>query len=226
MHKRKECVVIVAGGLGLRAGGDIPKQFQILGDEPLLMHTINAFYDYNNLIRIILVIPAGYETQWREMCEQYNFNVPFTTVEGGDTRFHSVRNGLTMVDDDEIVAIHDAARPFVTPDVITQAFNEAYKYKCGVIPVIEGKNSLRMLTETGSIPVDRTKFQIVQTPQVFPAALLKKAYHTSYIPTFTDDASVAEAYGISIRLIPGNEMNIKITTPLDFMIGTFILRNI
>lgn len=225
MHKRKECAVIVAGGMGLRAGGDEPKQFQMLGDMPMLMHTIDAFYNYNNFIRIILVLPSGYETQWREMCEHHNFTIPYVTVEGGETRFHSVRNGLSIVEDDEIVAIHDAARPFITPDVISQAFQEAIEYNCGVIPVIDETNSLRMETETGSVHVDRTKFKLVQTPQVFPAALLKRAYHTSYNPTFTDDASVAEAYGISIRLIPGSEMNIKITTPLDFMLGTFILRN-
>ncbi len=222
--EKKFCVVIVAGGKGLRAGGELPKQFQLIGDKPMLMHTIEAFYLFDYRMRIIVVLHPDYLNLWNDLCQKHNFNIACTVVEGGKTRFHSVKNGLSAVSDDETVGIHDAARPFVSKQVIGNAFNEAFEYRCGVIPVIDEKNSVRLLSENSSEPIDRERLKLVQTPQVFPAHLLKKAYETAFKPEFTDDASVAEAHGIAIRLVQGNEENIKITTPFDMRLAELLIR--
>lgn len=218
----KYAVVIVAGGKGLRLGGDVPKQFRLLGNKPMLMHTVEVFYTYNRQMKIVVVLPSDYYSSWSNLCEKYHFIVPVIPVEGGDTRFHSVKNGLSAVSDDELVGIHDAARPFVSQDVIDRCFRETIRYQCGVIPVIDEKNSVRILKPDGtSIPFDRNRIKLVQTPQVFPAHLLKKAYDTAYKPHFTDDASVAEEAGIAIRLVEGNDENIKVTTLLDLQWASF-----
>lgn len=219
-------VVIVAGGKGLRAGGEIPKQFQLIGGKPMLMRTIEAFYNFDYRMRIVVVLPEEFRVFWNELCQKHDFRIAHTVVNGGETRFHSVKNGLSQISDDEIVGIHDAARPFVSQQVIKNAFNESFEFQCGVIPVIEEKNSVRVLTDTGSKPIDRSRLKLIQTPQVFPAHLLKEAYKADYHPCFTDDASVAEEYGIKIRLVEGNEENIKITTPIDFLLAPLIARTI
>ncbi|MGI6048690.1 MAG: 2-C-methyl-D-erythritol 4-phosphate cytidylyltransferase [Petrimonas sp.] len=217
-------VVIVAGGKGLRAGGDIPKQFQPIGGKPMLMHTIEAFYNFDYRMRIVVVLPDEFRDLWYELCEKHDFKIQHTIVSGGETRFHSVKNGLSEISEDEIVGIHDAARPFVSKEVIERCYREAFDFRCGIIPVIEEKNSVRILTGYESKPFDRTRIRVVQTPQVFPADLLKNAYETPYREEFTDDASVAEDDGIQIKLVEGDEKNIKITTSFDLKLADFFVQ--
>lgn len=219
-------VVIVAGGKGLRAGGDVPKQFQLLGGVPVLMHTIGAFYKFDNNIEIVVVLPEGYDTYWNDLCKVHQFEKLHKLAIGGETRFHSVLNGLKLVQDSGIVGIHDAARPFVPNDVIARCYTEAEIFDCGIVPVVEERNSVRILNGYDSEPFDRTKIRIVQTPQVFPVQSLKNAYNAPYDDSYTDDASVADADGIQIKLVEGDYRNIKITTPFDLEIGEWLVRNI
>ena len=223
--KQHFSVVIVAGGKGLRAGGEIPKQFQPIGGKPILMITAEAFYNFDYRMRIVIVLPEEFRLFWEELCEKHNFRIPHSIVSGGETRFHSVKNGLEEIQKDEIVGIHDAARPFIPKEVIGRCYQEAFDFRCGVIPVIEEKNSVRILTAYESKALDRKKIRVVQTPQVFPADLLKNAYETPYREEFTDDASVAEDSGIQIKLVKGDERNIKITTPLDLKFADYLCRN-
>lgn len=218
-------VVIVAGGKGLRAGGEIPKQFQPIGGKPILMRTAETFYNFDYRMRIVIVLPEEFRFFWEELCEKHSFRIPHSIVSGGETRFHSVKNGLEEIQKDEIVGIHDAARPFIPKEVIGRCYQEAFDFRCGVIPVIEEKNSVRILTAYESKALDRKKIRVVQTPQVFPADLLKNAYETPYREEFTDDASVAEDSGIQIKLVKGDERNIKITTPLDLKFADYLCRN-
>lgn len=218
------CAVVVAGGKGVRAGGDVPKQFQVLDDKPVVMHTLEAFYSFNTNIRLILVLPHDFIEYWRQLCQTYQFVLPHTVVEGGDTRFQSVKNGLAKVGDDEVVAIHDAARPFVSPQLIAQCFEMALHHQCGVVPTIDETNSVRLVTSVGSRVLDRSAIRVVQTPQVFPAHLLQEAYETPFETSFTDDASVAEHHGIDIHLVEGEVTNIKITTPLDWVLAEHLIK--
>ena len=220
---KKRSVVIVAGGKGLRAGGELPKQFRLIGGKPMLMRTIVAFYRFDHSMKIVVVLPEAFIELWNELLHQYDFIISHTVVPGGETRFHSVRNGLAEVADDEIVGIHDAARPFVPHDVIERCYREASDFGCGVIPVIGETNSVRIISGYESKPFDRTLIRIVQTPQVFPADLLKKAYNAPFQDAFTDDASVAEMDGIQIKLTQGDEMNIKVTTSFDLKMANFML---
>lgn len=217
--EKKYSVIIVAGGKGLRAGGDVPKQFQFIGGKPMLMHTIEAFHNCDYRIRIIVVLPEAFRDLWNEMCEMVDFSIPCTLVNGGETRFHSVKNGLAEVSDEETVGVHDGARPFVSAEVIKRCFDTSFQESVGVIPVTDEVNTVRQLTENGTKIIDRSTLKLVQTPQVFPAASLKSAYETGYNEFFTDDASVAEAAGMEIKLVEGDEWNIKITTSRDFEVA-------
>lgn len=218
-NEKKESVIIVAGGKGLRAGGDLPKQFQPVGGMPMLMRTLQAFHHYNVRMKIVVVLPDGFQYLWKRLCAEHHFTVPHKVVSGGETRFHSVKNGLREIEDDEMVGVHDAARPFVSTALIASCFEAAWQHGCGVIPVVEEINSVRLLTESGSRMIDREKLRVIQTPQVFPGAKLKKAYETSFDSAFTDDASVAEKQGVPILLIHGEESNFKITTPFDWIVA-------
>lgn len=219
MRDKKLSVIIVAGGKGARAGGELPKQFQPVGGKPMLMRTIEVFYDYDSRMHIVVVLPEGFEAYWEQLCSRHHFMVPHVVTQGGETRFHSVKNGLALVSDEETVGVHDAARPFVTGELIGRCFDTVFTHHCGVIPVVEEVNSVRQLTAEGSRMLDRKLLRVVQTPQVFPAAALKSAYDTSYDPAFTDDASVAERNGMHIMLVEGEASNLKITTPFDFLIA-------
>ena len=212
-------IIIVAGGKGVRAGGDCPKQFQLLGGKPMLMHSIQAFYDFNPRINIVVVLPDGFDSHWKKLCEKHRLAVPCTIVAGGETRFHSVKNGLAAVPAEGVVGVHDGARPFVSVALIKCCFEAATVKHCGIVPVIDETNSVRLVTEKGSRAVDRKLLKIVQTPQVFPASALKQAYETDFSPSFTDDASVAEKNGLRVELVYGEESNIKITTPFDLLIA-------
>jgi 2-C-methyl-D-erythritol 4-phosphate cytidylyltransferase len=205
-------VVIVAGGSGKRMGAEIPKQFLELAGRPVLMHTIERFKTFSESIEIITVLPENQLRHWLELQKKYSFTITQTIVKGGSTRFHSVRNGLKFVNVPGIVAIHDGVRPFVSLDTIRRCFDTAEKLG-NAIPAVSPIESLRIVTESGSHPVNRFHVKQIQTPQVFSAALIKKAYKQDYRPEYSDDATVLESTGEAINLIEGNRENIKITNP-------------
>jgi len=216
-------VIVVAGGKGLRMGGDLPKQFLVIGNKPVLMHTIEAFYKFDESMHIVVVLPHSFQDYWKELCSKYNFNIRHTIAEGGETRFHSVKNGLNFINEG-IVAVHDGARPFVSAGLIKRMYEQAKVHEA-VIPVTDVTDSLRQLTSNGgSKIIDRSQIKQVQTPQVFMVETLRNAYNTDYDESFTDDASVVERSGIEIHLEKGEASNIKITSPFDLEVAKIILK--
>lgn len=214
-------VIIVAGGKGLRMGGEIPKQFLPLGGIPVLMRTMMRFREYSDDLNIILVLPKAQQEYWRALCEKHNFTIEYQLADGGETRFHSVQNGLALVPDDAqgVVGVHDGVRPFVTVEVIRACYETARSQKAAipVTPVVE------TLRQMGKGNVYRADYRLVQTPQTFDIQLLKAANRQPYTETFTDDASVVEAYGHPVAMVDGNRENIKITTPFDLKIAEILI---
>lgn len=206
----------------MRMGTDVPKQFLPIGGKPVLMRTMEAFYDYDSAIHLVLVLPVSQQEYWKGLCREYGFAVPYDMADGGETRFHSVRNGLALVQDDGLVAVHDGVRPFVAQEVIARCYREA-ETGGAVVPVIGVVETVRHLTEDGSETVPRDRYRLVQTPQVFHAALLRDAYRQEYTDAFTDDASVVEAMGVAVQLVEGNRENIKITTPFDLKMAACLI---
>ena len=217
----KKHIIIVAGGKGLRMGGDIPKQFLPVCGKPVLMRTLEAFHAYDASMRLILVLPVSQQAYWKQLCEEYQFDLAHEIADGGETRFHSVKNGLALVKEDGLVGVHDGVRPFVSQEVIARCYEEALSLKA-VIPVIGVVETVRHLTEEGSETVPRDHYKLVQTPQVFDVALLHRAYEQPYTELFTDDASVVEALGEKVYLVDGNRENIKLTTPFDLKLAEML----
>ena len=213
-------VIIVAGGKGLRMGSDIPKQFLPIAGKPVLMRTLERFRTYSSTLQIVLVLPEAQQDYWKQLCKQYDFKVDYQLANGGQTRFHSVQNGLALVPDDAegVVGVHDGVRPFPSIDVIRNCYETA-RTKKAVIPVIPVVETVRQLKSEGSITVPRDQYRLVQTPQTFDIQLLKAANRQPYNDGFTDDASVVESYGHAITLVEGNRENIKITTPYDIIVA-------
>ena len=217
----KKYIIIVAGGKGLRMGGDIPKQFLPVGGKPLLMRTLEAFHAYDVSMQLILVLPVSQQAYWKQLCAEYQFDLAHEIADGGETRFHSVKNGLSLVKEDGLVGVHDGVRPFVSQEVIARCYEEAVSLKA-VIPVIGVVETVRHLTGEGSETVPRDQYKLVQTPQVFEVALLRRAYEQVYTELFTDDASVVEALGEKVYLVEGNRENIKLTTPFDLKLAEWL----
>ena len=217
-------IIIVAGGKGLRMGSDIPKQFLPIGGKPVLMRTLERFREYSDDIQIILVLPEAQQEYWHQLCDEYHFDVEYTLVNGGQTRFHSVQNGLAKVPDDAqgVVGVHDGVRPFPSIEVIRNCYETARTAKA-VIPVIPVVETVRQLDGDSSQTVPRDQYRLVQTPQTFDIQLLKAANKQPYNDGFTDDASVVEAFGHKITLVEGNRENIKITTPYDLKIAEVLI---
>ena len=223
-------IIIVAGGKGLRMGSDIPKQFLPIGGKPVLMRTLERFRAYSTDLQIILVLPEAQQDYWRKLCEDYHFDVDYQLANGGQTRFHSVQNGLALVPDDAegVVGVHDGVRPFPSIEVIRNCYETARTAKA-VIPVIPVVETVRQLFSNGqqdlrtSKTVPRDEYRLVQTPQTFDIQLLKAANRQPYNDGFTDDASVVESYGHAITLVEGNRENIKITTPYDLKIAEVLI---
>ena len=217
-------VIIVAGGKGLRMGSDIPKQFLPIGGRPVLMRTLERFREYSDDLQIILVLPEAQQDYWQDICQKYDFQVEYQLANGGQTRFHSVQNGLALVPDDAegVVGVHDGVRPFPSVEVIRNCYETARKAKA-VIPVIPVVETVRHLEGEGSVTVPRGDYRLVQTPQTFDIQLLKAANRQPYNDGFTDDASVVESYGHAITLVEGNRENIKITTPYDIIVAEAII---
>lgn len=213
--------ILVAGGKGLRMGSDIPKQFLPLRRRPVLMHTIDVFRRTYPDIHIILVLPREQQDYWRQLCGQHDYDVELCVADGGETRFHSVHNGLSLIPDNArgVVGVHDGVRPFVSPETIRRCYEAAEE--CGaVVPVVPVVETVRQLLADGSsMTVDRNAYRLVQTPQTFDIQLLKKAYGQPFDPFFTDDASVVEAMGHPIKLVEGNNENIKLTNPADLKLA-------
>ncbi len=219
-------VIIVAGGKGNRFKSELPKQFFQLGDKPILMHTIKAFFKYEPRLEIIVVLPSDQIDFWKELCLKYKFNIAHKVVAGGKARFHSVKNGLALIDKNGIVGIHDGVRPLIDKQTIKNCYLIA-EQRGNAIPVVDLVDSVRKVNENGSNKmVDRSKYKLIQTPQVFKNELILAAYSQKYRNSFTDDASVLEAYDNSIiNLVEGNRQNIKITTPEDLIYAEAILES-
>ncbi|WP_109829275.1 2-C-methyl-D-erythritol 4-phosphate cytidylyltransferase [Reichenbachiella versicolor] len=220
----KKSAVIVAGGKGSRMNSEIPKQFLLISGRPILMHTIEAFYMYDSAIQITVVLPKDQFEFWNDQIQEYDFEIKHLMVEGGDSRYESVKNGLNTVNEG-IVAIHDGARPLVSQKIISEAFIIANQ-KGNAITSLDMKDSIRKMDENSSKSVDRSKYKIIQTPQTFKVELIKTAFEqTQNSSLFTDDASVLEYVGHSINLSEGSYENIKITSPEDLLIAEAILNS-
>ena len=214
----KKVALIVAGGKGLRMNSDIPKQFLLLKGTPILMHTLKK---NSHLDEVILVLPKYQIPFWEELCTTHNFTVPHTITEGGETRFHSVKNGLKKINENSLVAIHDGVRPLVSKNLIINLISEV-REGIGIVPIVPLKDSIRQVDAEISTQVDRTNLYKVQTPQCFLSDDIKKAYTKEYSQKFTDDASVFENYGGKIITILGEDKNLKITTEEDLKIASIL----
>jgi 2-C-methyl-D-erythritol 4-phosphate cytidylyltransferase len=215
----QKIALIVAGGIGGRMNTIIPKQFLLLNKLPILMHTLNQF---SHLEEIILVLPSAQFDYWDSLCNTYNFTLKHTLVAGGETRFHSVKNGLGKVDDASIVAIHDGVRPLASTSLINRLISKV-KEGIGIIPIVPVKDSIRKVDGENSTHIDRSKLYKVQTPQCFFSSNIKKAYTQEFSKHFTDDASVFENNGGQITAILGEEKNLKITTEEELRISEFLI---
>ena len=222
----KKYLIVVAGGKGTRMGGEMPKQFQLLGDKPVIMQTLERLHAMDPGIQLILVLPVEHFELWKELCKQHSFAVPLLLAQGGTTRFHSVQNGLAQVDDidEALVGVHDGVRPFVSPRVLADCFREAW-INGAAIPMLDVQDSLRHIIGGNGVTevVPRDRYRLVQTPQVFKLSLLRRAYEQRFIESFTDDASVVEALGEHVAGVEGNRENIKLTTPFDLMIAKTLM---
>ena len=218
MHKY---AIIVAGGTGSRMGGVLPKQFQLLKGKPVLWYTLKAFTDAYEDVQIILVLPENFLEKGEQIAKEFSLHRIRITA-GGETRFHSVKNGLRLVDAHAIVFVHDAVRCLVTPQLIRRCA-EAVLENDNAIPSIAAIDTVRIETVSGNEMVDRSRVRFIQTPQTFFSNVIKEAFEQPYDATFTDEASVVEKMGVKINLIEGEATNIKITKPLDLLIAERIL---
>lgn len=221
----KKIALIVAAGNGTRMNNQIPKQFLLINHKPILYYTIKSFLDAYDDMEIILVLPQQYMSLGQEIIDGFFDNNKFKFCEGGRTRFHSVQNGLAMVDetDESIILVHDGVRCLLTPDLIHRCHDAATEVGTA-IPVIPCKDSVRMVDEENENSlVDRNTLRLVQTPQTFHNKILQTAFKIDYKDQFTDEASVVEAFGIKLNLIMGEEHNIKITTPIDLAFAEILL---
>lgn len=219
----KNYAIIVAGGSGTRMQSAVPKQFLLLNGLPVLMHTLQAFYNSEPRPQLILVLPEAYHTYWMHLCAEHHFKLPYQLVSGGDTRFQSVKNGLNLVPDEALVAVHDAVRPLVSTTIIEDAYREA-NIQGAVVVAVKSRDSVRQLRDGQTQSLLRNEIYLVQTPQTFKAGLLKAAYERPYEDSFTDDASVAEQAGYKIHIVEGSYQNFKITFPEDIAIAQMLMK--
>ena len=218
----KRGVIIVAGGSGRRMGGALPKQFMMLDNEPILARSINRMHEALPAAEIVVVLPEEHVELWKNIAARFDVARHKIAI-GGKERFHSVKNGLEALSDEvSIVGIHDAVRPLASKKLIIKLFLEA-ENSTAVIPVVAPIDSYRIVEGDDSRIIDRSVLRMVQTPQVFEAEALRKAYEQPFSATFTDDASVMEAAGHKVTLVEGERENIKITTPSDMLIAEAII---
>lgn len=215
-------VIITAGGIGKRFSSEVPKQFLSLMGTPVLMRTLNSFYNWNPMNEFILTLPKEWASYWEDLIKKHDFKIPHRVVDGGKERYHSIKNALDMCSGDYVM-IHDGVRPLVDKGTLNRC-HIALKKNKAVVPYIELKDSIREINRDNSISRDRKNYVSVQTPQCFDLKLIHKAYQGDYLDIFTDDASVAENSGMEIYLVKGNEENLKITTPIDFKIAESLIK--
>ena len=219
MNTAKQAVIFVAGGTGTRMGSPLPKQFLKLNNTPILIHTLRNFFSFNRNFEMIVVMHHDYIAFWKDLCLQFVDVPEHTVVAGGEERFHSVKNGIEAVSSDiQHIAIHDAVRPLVSHETLTRCFNALNEHNA-VVPAIPINDSIREVHGVLNKSVDRSLYKRIQTPQCFKSSMLKEAYSKPFSPLFTDDASVVEANGHSVFLVEGNLENIKITSPIDLIVG-------
>jgi 2-C-methyl-D-erythritol 4-phosphate cytidylyltransferase len=218
----KKTAIIVAGGTGQRMGTALPKQFLAIEGKSILLHTVDQFVSAFSDINFVIVLPADYIHEGENLIASSGLSQSFLFVAGGDTRFQSVKNGLAQADPASIVFVHDAVRCLLTPDLIQRCYQQAVE-KGSAIPAVSSTDTVRIIEGTKHHVVDRANVMMIQTPQTFNAAILKKAFEQAYQPSFTDEANVLEASGKEVYLIEGEHENIKITRPLDLAIAEYIL---
>jgi len=221
----KRFAIITAGGIGKRMRSEIPKQFLLLGNLPILMHSIKRFYRFDNQITIILSLPKAYFNYWNNLCVQYKFEIAHELVSGGETRFHSIKNALDLITEEGVVSVHDGVRPLVSFETVKRTFETAEKTG-NAVAYCDIVFSLRTVKNDINIAVNRDFYKEIQTPQVFHVKDLQNSYNVKFKEEFTDDASVFEAGGHKIHLVKGNKENIKITSPEDIVIAEALLNRV
>lgn len=223
IQNTKTYAIIVAGGTGTRMQSVVPKQFLLLNGEPVLMHTIRAFASTESNPEIIVVMHPEYHEYWQKLCSEHHFNIAHQLISGGETRFHSVKNGLALTDDNSLIAVQDAVRPLTPPAIIDKAYQQAAEQGNAIVAV-KSRDSIRRLRNGRSENLLRDEIWLVQTPQTFQSGLLKKAYEQPFHNGFTDDASVVEQSGFNILLVEGDHRNMKITFPEDIAIAELLVK--
>ena len=221
----KRYAILVGGGSGSRMQQDIPKQFLLVAGKPVLMHTLEAFYQSEPRPEIIVVLNVDYHEYWEKLCKTHQFSIPHTLVKAGQERFFSVKNGLKLVKGNALVAIHDAVRPSIKKEKIEEAFSYA-EVNGNAVLAIQSKDSVRLSDTKGNKALARELVYLIQTPQIFTSNVLQKAYQQEFRSSFTDDASVVEHAGVAIHLVEGDPKNIKITYPEDLDLAEVFLKQI
>lgn len=223
INKIKKYAIIVAGGSGTRMQGDVPKQFIVLNGKPVIQYSMEAFHAFDPSIGIIIVIHPDFRNLWGNLCADFKISIPHVVALGGKTRFESVKNGLNVINEEGLVAIHDAARPLINEEFLNHLFNEAGIYGSAV-PGITLTDTIRIIEGDTSRQLDRTLLRAIQTPQIFKVSELKRAYTQTYHSLFTDDASVMQAAGFPIHVAEGMPENIKITIKQDIALAEVLLK--
>jgi 2-C-methyl-D-erythritol 4-phosphate cytidylyltransferase len=218
----KKYAVIVAGGAGLRMGGTLPKQFLLLKDKPVLYYSIKTFLEAYPDLQVILVLPVDYTDMGQEIIDAWFDKERIRITAGGETRFHSVQNGLSLITEESVIFVHDGVRCLLSKELIHRCYRQAVETGTA-IPAIPSKDSIRLLTDEGNEAFDRNKVMLIQTPQTFHSKILIPAFQIDYKDKFTDEATVVEAFGMKVSLVEGEERNIKITRPVDIVIAEQLL---
>lgn len=218
----KKVAVIVAGGNGVRMNSNLPKQFLLLKGKPVLFYTIDAFLKAYDDIKIILVLPEEHISAGQEIIDAFFDYEKIAITAGGRTRFHSVQNGLKLIDEESIIFVHDGVRCLLTRQLIQTCYNEALEFG-SAIPVINSKDSVRLISEEDNEAIERSRIKLVQTPQTFHSKILLPAFEIDYKDKFTDEATVVEAFGLKVHLVEGESSNIKITEPIDLIIAEHLM---
>lgn len=220
----KKYAIVVAGGSGTRMGAGLPKQFMLLRDKPVLYYTLKAFLEAYDDLQVILVLPVDYTDMGQEIIDAFFDKERIRITAGGDTRFQSVKNGISVVEEESIIFVHDGVRCLVSKELIHRCYQQALETGTAV-PVVPSKDSIRLITDDGNEAYDRNKVMLVQTPQTFHSKILIPAFQIDYKDKFTDEATVVEAFGMKVSLVEGEENNIKITRPVDLLIAESILND-
>lgn len=216
-------VIITAGGIGKRMGGDLPKQFIVIAGKPILIHTLERIYSFDPNVQLILTLPEDWKSFWKELITEFKCTVPHIVVEGGWERYHSVKNAISLCSGD-FIAVHDGVRPLLSKETFSRLKEEVLQKKA-VVPVMPVKETIRKVEGSHSQTEDRSKYKLVQTPQIFAKNVIREAYDRPFHSGITDDASLVEECGVQVYLVDGNEENIKITTPTDLKIASIFLNS-